>query len=475
MSRRVPILTKLLGATLLPTVATFAGFGLLAHYIARRSLEEGLGRRLTSVAQAAALAVRSEQVDLLQPGDEESRAYRNVRRKLTELRDATGVQRIYLFDPTATSRGDTETLPIGARYYALDAARSELGLVFAGTAASSVLFTGKDGALYKSGFAPLTPLEGDAGAPRVAAGVDGSAALYEQLAGFRRTLFAASAAGLTFMGALSIVVARFITRPLRRLERAARAIGEGDLTATITATSADEIGYLATTLDTMREQLRARDERLQMMLAGIAHEVRNPLGGMELFAGILRDELAGDMEKLAHVGRIERELGHLKTVVNDFLEYARRARPELTPTDAADLLREVHQVLAADAEREEVGLIVDAPHPARVACDPPQLRRALLNLGRNALQACEAGGQVTLGCSVDGARVRLSVRDTGRGIDPEKRAKIFTPFFTTREKGTGLGLAFVAEIARDHGGTIAVDSAPGQGALFTLHLPRLES
>src|SRR5262249_59659275 len=102
---------------------------------------------------------------------------------------------------------------------------------------------------------------------------------------------------------------------IRRLERAAARIAEGDLVAPVEKTSRDEIGTVAETLEDMRQQLRTRDERMQMMLAGIAHEVRNPLGGMELYAGILRDDLAGDADKLAHLFRIERELAQLKNIV----------------------------------------------------------------------------------------------------------------------------------------------------------------
>jgi signal transduction histidine kinase len=385
---------------------------------------------------------------------------------------ATGVKRIYVFDGERTSRADTEAVPIGDRYHALDADLTELSRVFGGDPAASVLFTGRDGAQYKSGFAPI---KDDAGKVVLAVGADGSAELFAQLAAFRRTLFLVGAAGLGLIGALSILVARFITRPVRRLERAARAIGAGDLQAEITPESADEIGFLAGTLDEMRRQLQARDQRLQMMLAGIAHEVRNPLGGMELFAGLLRDELKDQPERLAHVVKIERELHHLKTVVTDFLEYARRTRPELRDTDAVELVHEVAQVLEADAARAEVKLDVAAAGAQKIACDPAQLRRALINLGRNALQACPPGARVTLGCAAENGEVVLTVRDTGRGIPTEQLDEIFTPFFTTRAQGTGLGLAFVAEIARDHGGRIQVDSRPGEGATFSLHLPRRET
>ncbi|MCU1282921.1 MAG: integral rane sensor signal transduction histidine kinase, partial [bacterium] len=278
MARRVPILAKLLGAYLVPAVATFVGFGLVAHWVARRALEEELGRRLTSIAAAAAVQIGDENIALLAPGDEETRTYRNLQRRLGELAGETGAARIYVFAKDGTSRADTRAgVPIGERYYTLDAWQSELRRVFSGTPASSVLFRGRDGSFYKSGFAPLR----DSGAIAYVVGVDGAASLYEQLAGFRRTLFAVGAAGALAIVALSIFVARLLVRPIRRLARAAERMGRGDLDDPVRRETNDEIGLVADTMDQMREQLRARDERMQMMLAGIAHEVRNPLGGLE--------------------------------------------------------------------------------------------------------------------------------------------------------------------------------------------------
>src|SRR6185503_19826367 len=235
-----------------------------------------------------------------------------------------------------------------------------------------------------------------------------------------------------------------------------------------------EIGVLAQTLEETRAALRARDERMQMMLAGIAHEVRNPLGGLELYAGLLRDDLAGDAEKLAHVQRIERELSRLKIIVSDFLEYARRPKPTVGACNVGDLLAEVHDIAVAAGKARNVRVAMQLPDgAASVAGDEGQLRRALVNLAHNAVQACadDGSGEVTLGCARADGEVLVTVRDTGGGIDPDILAKIWTPFYTTKQTGTGLGLAFVRDIARDHGARLAVDSAPGRGTTFTLALP----
>ena len=122
--------------------------------------------------------------------------------------------------------------------------------------------------------------------------VEGSAQYFAQLAAFRRWLVAGGGMCMVLIAVLAAWLSRRMTGPLARLARAAEGIGRGDLTRPVAVETRDEIGYLAARLDEMRAALQARDERMQMMLAGIAHEVRNPLGGLELYAGLLREGLA---------------------------------------------------------------------------------------------------------------------------------------------------------------------------------------
>jgi signal transduction histidine kinase len=475
-ARRRPSLSigvKLALTYLVPTVALLGALSFVSYRAASAELEAELGKRLAGLAASTATQVRGSYLMVLAPGEEDARAYLNTRRKLEAVKAVTGVARIYVFRPDGTALCDTGTAPIGAKQYQLELDRHEIGRMFAShQAVSSTLFRGSDGRPYKAGYAVVAASEDD---PTIVAGlaVEAPAEYFTRLESLRSHLTTYAVITLALYVTVSILVALLLSRPLRKLTDAAERIGKGDLEARVPVRGGDEIAFLAQTLDEMRTALRARNERLQMMLAGIAHEVRNPLGGIELFAGILREELDGDAEKRAHVAKIEREVGHLKQVVSDFLEYARRPRPDLRRLALAPLLEELREVLAQDAAAAHVTLVVE-PAPAHVRADAAQLRRALLNLAKNAIQATPAEGKVTLASGpdpVDPARARVSVSDTGKGIPADSQEKIFAPFFTTKEKGTGLGLAFVREIVSDHGGTLDVTSALGRGTTFTITLP----
>jgi signal transduction histidine kinase len=446
------VVRKLLLATVAPALLVLASFGALAHEVARRSLEVELSRRLATAAAGAALLVFPEQIEASGAGDEGSATYANLRNALARAKTQLGVRRVLLVARDLGGRGDTDGLVgLGARAHELEADAAEIERAIAGAPTAAPLFWGHDGRPYKRGYAAV----GQAGVVVV----EGSADYFDELARFRKRLIAGGLVGVALIVVLAVLVSTRITRPLDRLAAAAERIGRGDLGAAVPVETRDEVGQLAQRLDEMRAALAARDERLQMMLAGIAHEVRNPLGGLELYAGLLREGLDGQPERLAEVGRIAREIDYLKTVVTEFLEYARRPAPHVEPFPVRPLLDEVAE-LAGPSVR------TDASPDLVARGDRGQLRRALLNLARNAVTAAGSSGAVVLAAEPVPSGVAWEVRDSGPGIRADLREKIFHPFFTTREKGTGLGLAFVREIVRDHGGDVTVDSAPEGGARF---------
>ena len=473
MRVRATILVKLLLAFAVPSLTLFALFGYVALEVTRADLDAELGTRLEAVAASASTHVRGKYLVALRAGDEEERGYQNVVAKLRVVSQVTGT-RFYVFDREFTSRADTaDGVGIGTRYYQAELDRVELERVFAGGTASSLTFEDASGRRVKAGYAPVRASETE---PEIvlAIGAEAPAAYFRRLDDLRQSLLLWGAGLTAFVLLATFMVALLITRPVRSLATAAARIGQGDLTAPIASTSRDELGVLAQTMETMRGQLAERDARTQQMLAGIAHEVRNPLAGIQLYAGILRDELAGD-ERAGHAAKIDREVGYLERVVREFLDYARRPAPEPVALDAGALVREVAELLNGDADAAGLELEVDAPEaPVPLTADAGQLRRALLNLGKNAIQAAaevgERGKAVRLSARADGAAVELAVWNRGPVIPDDKRARLFEPFYTTREKGTGLGLAFVAEIVRGHGGDVSVTSENSE-TTFRVTLP----
>ena len=468
MRPRATLLVKLLVALVVPVVALFTLFAFVAYEVSRRDLDGELGRRLEAIAASAATQIRdAKYLSQLSPGDEHEPLYEQAVARLTALAQATDA-RLFLVDAQHASRGDTrEQVTIGTPNRRAELDRTELARVFAGQPAASVTFQGNDSRWYKTGYAPAF---GSDKTVMLAVGAEAPASYFDRLADLRMRLLKWGA-GLAIVSVLAAILATLaITRNVRRLASAAERIGAGDLRVPIHATTRDELGTLAETMERMRVQLAERDAKMQQMLAGIAHEVRNPLAGMTLFAGILRDELATDDERRGHVLKIERELGYLERVVNDFLEYARRPKPELADVALPDLLAEVAQL----ASTPEVEITVAPGTPPLARADGSQLRRALLNLARNAVQAATSAGHtgrdaVRLSAHQNGSLV-LSVWNRGKEIPAETSGKLFEPFYTTREKGTGLGLAFARDIAADHGGKIEVTSGNGE-TTFSIVLP----
>jgi len=270
---------------------------------------------------------------------------------------------------------------------------------------------------------------------------------------------------------LALVVARRVSVPLARLADAARSVGSGRLDVAMPTAGPTEARVLGETMEKMTRDLEARDERLQMMLAGIAHEVRNPLGGIELFGGLLQEDLPPEDPRRAHVDRILRELHVLASVVNDFLEYARARPPQLEDHDVGRLLEHARELALAGQPDADVHVEVTA-EPGIVRVDGDRFQRALLNLLRNALQAAPPGGRVRCSARFVGDTLEVVVEDSGPGIPDAARPRIFEPFFTTKQKGTGLGLALVKKAVTDHGGTLEVDRADLGGARFVVRVPR---
>ncbi|HLW89236.1 MAG TPA: ATP-binding protein [Terriglobales bacterium] len=221
------------------------------------------------------------------------------------------------------------------------------------------------------------------------------------------------------------------------------------------------------------EQRLLREQALGEMSAVLAHEIRNPLGSLELFAGLLAEaELS--RESREWVEQMQAGLRSLAATVNNVLNFHCRPEAASAPTDLGQLLDWAHDFLAPLARRARVK--INLRHRlagVMIPGDRHRLEQVLLNLLLNGVHALPGGGWMELagGTAPDGESVRITVRDTGPGIDAECLPKIFDPGFSTRLGSPGMGLAVCRKIVEQHGGAITAASRPGQGAVFTLTFP----
>lgn len=489
------VATRLFVAVALPTALLVIGLGIAAWQGARGAVAESQTRELRSATVISATRINSASARFLLPGDEDSRTYQRLTKKLREISEATGSVRVLLANPDEKVVADAgKALKIGSPVPRLALDRAEFRTALKGTAAVSVPFEAKDGRRFLAAYAPVPErdlnIEGlelpkDDEGPLVLI-LEAPAELLDATDRVATYLFVVVFLFVILVFVLASVVAGTITRPLRQLAMGARALGQGELTEPLELPSGeDEVALLGNTLEGMRRALNERDQERQMMLAGIAHEVRNPLGGMELFSGLLEEgidelPLAHDAsttaafaeakeELLSHAGRVRRELHYLKGVVNDFLAFARELPPERTNVDIRALCDDV---AALTKNKDGAPLKILCTVEGTFPLDRGRIKEALLNLVENAKEATGPEGTVVLRAFLDDDSLLFEVEDEGRGMDPETADRVFQPFFTTREKGSGLGLPLVRKFARDHGGDAELSSTLGRGTCVRLTLAR---
>ena len=220
-----------------------------------------------------------------------------------------------------------------------------------------------------------------------------------------------------------------------------------------------------------------RSKAVSMLAAEVAHEIGNPLNSLYLHLQFLQRLLkrpdANLSDAAQEVAEARSEVERLDAIINQFLHALRPGKPVFEPLDLKTLVLDSLNFMRQEITDRKIQLeFYWGENVPLINGDANQLKQAFYNLARNAMQAMPSGGRLTVRCSADDNFVMLSVSDSGCGIKPENMQKIFRPFFTTKNAGTGLGLMIVERIVREHGGSLAVDSREKVGTTFTISLPR---
>lgn len=451
-----------LGALVVAVNATI----FLSIRTSQRLLDQELGKRLEGTAQIAGLLVKPEQfAALVRMADVAATGEGAVPRRAAEaLADTNAVDFVSQMDAIDAAdfvRGEWRKLAESAEasnIVLLDAQRRELlslrqpfdfepavppldraalERALIGEAAHSSLYE-KDGEFLRSGYAPVLGADGSVLGAVV---VEGASAAFRPLTLIRTSLFVTA----IFASLLVILIGLGYVRT---------------------------VGHLAL----IEENLRHTDllASLGQVAAGVAHEIRNPLAVLRgASARLQRGDALPAAERADLLRMIDEEVNRMGGFVQNFLDLSRRPKGDPKPFALRLVLLQSLDILRVELERSKIAVDLEwsASETLTVEGHPHALHHVFLNLALNARDILPDGGRLKVRVLERRGQVRIYFEDTGPGVPFEIRSKIFEPFYTTRAKGTGLGLAFVERIVSEHGGSVKVGAAPGGGAQFEIRLP----
>ncbi|MGI8588998.1 MAG: sensor histidine kinase [Chloroflexia bacterium] len=282
--------------------------------------------------------------------------------------------------------------------------------------------------------------------------------------------------------ALGLVIARSLTRPIATLTAATREIAQGNYAHKAPVTGSSEMQALAVDFNQMASEVERTHQAQREFLANVSHDLKTPLTSISGFSGAMLDGALRDPQAFRDAAQvINAEAARMARLVADVVDLARlqggESELELHPTDIAGLLQQAASSMRPQASERQVELRVEAGPVPLVPADGDRLRRAITNLLDNGLRHTPPGGRVTLAVEPHADGARISVRDTGPGIQAEELARIFDRFYQVDKsrapqgQSSGLGLAIVREIVAAHGGTVGVQSTQGAGTEFVILLP----
>ncbi|HYE89026.1 MAG TPA: ATP-binding protein [Vicinamibacterales bacterium] len=299
----------------------------------------------------------------------------------------------------------------------------------------------------------------------------------------------AAAIALLMAVVTSMLLAQLVLRPMHVIRSSLSRLGRGDLGATLDLRDDEELRELGDVFDQVSAQLRAASpgglkpaqlaelsRRIAMvgrLTAGVAHEMKNPLNAMTIHLELLKQKLAQGKPPSTHVEIIEQEIRRLDQRIQGFLRFVRPEEVTFAPVALSSLLDSVLDAVQPEAQRANVSIVRGCTDGRLlVEGDAAQLRDVFLNLAQNAIQAMPKGGRLTFSCAAaPDHRVSIRVEDTGVGIAADNLPRIFELYYTTKDRGTGVGLSMVYRTIQIHNGEIDVESTVGVGTTFIIVLP----
>lgn len=266
---------------------------------------------------------------------------------------------------------------------------------------------------------------------------------------------------------VSWLIAMSITKPVDKLIKFSNEIGKGNFNIRPPENMRGEIEMLSTAMEKMKNDLFENQKERENMLAQIAHEIRNPLGGIELFANLVKEDLIIENKNPENLDKILKEITGLKTLITAYLNYSKPKIAAQELINLPDLLVDITNVFKPDLDKKKARIVCDLKS-TKVWFDPEHLRQILINLISNSLNSVSEDGLITITSSANHTNWWITVSDNGQGISEENIDLIFDPFFTTKKEGTGLGLSICKKLAKENNARIQAANNKDKGCTFKL-------
>lgn len=323
---------------------------------------------------------------------------------------------------------------------------------------SSIPFKGDDDNWYLWGFFRLDK--------NLFLGVKESASRFNRVEELASFFFLFGLIATLITGLVSWFVAKSITKPVENLIQFSNEIGKGNFKTEPPKNTKGEIELLSNAMEKMKNDLFQNQKERENMLAQIAHEIRNPLGGIELFANLIREDYKNEYKNTENLDKILKEVSGLKSLITSYLNYSKPKVPAKVLIDLPSLMNEIDNIFKPEINKRGCRIDFDL-QAKKVLFDPEHLKQILINLISNSIQSITENGIIKISSNLNHKNWLISIEDNGKGIPGEQIQNVFEPFFTTKRDGTGLGLSICKKLATENNAHIEVFSN-SEGCTFKL-------
>jgi signal transduction histidine kinase len=436
---------------LIITILSLSIVGYLLFWNVRNILEDQFSAELLIISNYIKNKVDLNIVQFVEGFGQNNRTYNNYLEVLNELKEENKLRHLFIFNSNWESIFDTDSsVSYRQRYYDLYLDQKELSQVQDNSVITSDLYEDKFGNLFKRAYVKFSFKNSS-----YYIGIEASNRSLAAWKRIRSYYILLSFLVVLFSFIASYFFTKSISVPTRKLVEFAKEIEKGNLKKPIKIDIKDEIGILAQNMESMRKSILRKDNQQKVVLAGIAHEIKNPLGGIEMFASIIANETK-DVKIEEQAKKVLKESKQIQKILKEFHDFGKPKSSELQECELKQYIVETKELLSKDFESKEIDLdLISENSTVTILFDPGHLRQVLSNLIKNSIQFSPRKGRVRIEVAENG-KIILDLKDEGPGISVENREIIFEPFYSSEKNHTGLGLAIVKNLLEENGGTIQV-------------------